>query len=57
MVSNEEICDILKTTDRENAAQTLLQKALESGGKDNITLILLYANKERNSFLNKIFKR
>ncbi len=40
MVSNEEIERILKDTPFEESAEALLEKALENGGKDNVTIIL-----------------
>ena len=54
MVSNEDIWKILSSTEKEECAELLLRKALENGGKDNITLILLCVNEEKKSFLKKI---
>lgn len=40
MVSQDEIAAILRETDYEESANSLLKKAPENGGKDNITIIL-----------------
>lgn len=40
MVSQDEIAAILRETDHKAVANLLLKKALENGGKDNITIIL-----------------
>ncbi len=57
MVNAEEIKEILLTCEKEKAAKILLQKALDNGGKDNITIILLYVNKTRTNILGKITGR
>lgn len=57
MVDMVEIKEILMTREKKNAAQVLLQKALEHGGKDNITILLLYIAKERINILSKIRDR
>lgn len=54
MISNDEIKNILINTERANVAEALLQKALENGGKDNITILLLFINKEKNTFINRL---
>lgn len=54
MVNVEEIKEILSTCAKEKTAETLLQKALDNGGKDNITIILLYVNKVRSHIFEKI---
>lgn len=51
MVTNEEIAQIIRNANRETAAELLLQKALDNGGKDNVSFILLYINKKM-SLLN-----
>lgn len=45
MVSQEEIIQVLMSLPVRDAAQALLQSALEHGGKDNITLIILEIQK------------
>ena len=42
MVENNDIFRIISDNDGENAAKLLLDSALENGGRDNITFILLY---------------
>lgn len=54
MVSVEEIKETVLSADKDNAANTLLDRALKNGGKDNITLILLYVQKQRFRSLTKI---
>lgn len=56
MVSNEEIEYILNSSQKENSADLLLQKALENGGKDNITLILMYIRKENKNIVGRIIE-
>ena len=42
MVSNEEICSIMKLhADSASCVNALIEKALENGGKDNITIIVI----------------
>lgn len=41
MVKNEEIRDIVKDNELENAAELLLDKAISNGGIDNITIIII----------------
>lgn len=50
MVENDRIKDILEKVPKEEACDALLQEALNNGGKDNITIILLYV--KRKKFLN-----
>lgn len=56
MVSNEDIGNILNSSQKENSADLLLQKALENGGKDNITLILLYISKDNKNIVKRIIE-
>jgi len=51
MVEEEDIKQILENEAGDRAAERLLKQALEKGGRDNITFILLYVKKK------KIFKR
>ena len=61
MVSIEEIAKILTetaaggNTDVSNAAEKLLQKALDNGGRDNITIILCRVKKRKLGLFDKIF--
>ena len=41
MVSKDELCRLMKTGDLEETAEHMLRAALEGGGKDNISLVLL----------------
>jgi protein phosphatase len=41
MVSKDELCRLMKTRDLEETAEHMLRAALEGGGKDNISLVLL----------------
>ena len=52
MVTTEEISEVLKPGSIEKSIETLLSKALESGGKDNITIILLEVQRKKNKLLN-----
>ncbi len=45
MVSVSEIEQILLKNKREKAIKALLEKALENGGRDNITIVLIYVKK------------
>ena len=47
MVEESEIAGILSDADRPAVAQMLLQKALDNGGKDNVSFILLYIEREK----------
>lgn len=47
MVEEDEIARILNGADRKAAAEELLQKALDNGGKDNISFVILYIDKEK----------
>lgn len=57
-VSDQAICDILyQSQTTEQAVQSLLKKALENGGKDNISIIIVsqkssFAAKLKNKLLN-----
>ena len=42
-------------TDVSNAAEKLLQKALDNGGRDNITIILCRVKKRKLGLFDKIF--
>lgn len=46
MVTNEEISKVLASTSLQHGAQQLVGKALENGGRDNITLLLCKVEKE-----------
>jgi protein phosphatase len=41
MVSDEQICSILNQNPPDKAVHACLQKALEHGGDDNISILLL----------------
>ncbi len=47
MVAEDEIKSLLLETDFDEAAPLLLEKALENGGKDNVTIIVCKVEKER----------
>ena len=47
MMTPMEIENILLNTDKGTATEILLKTALKNGGKDNVTLILIYAVKEK----------
>ncbi|MBP3939574.1 MAG: serine/threonine-protein phosphatase [Clostridia bacterium] len=55
MVGNEEINEIVNGKPVEEAVELLVQKALENGGKDNITIILLEI-KQNDNRLFAMFK-
>lgn len=46
MLSFDEICDIIGKNGRDTAAKELLSAALDRGGRDNITFILLYIDEQ-----------
>lgn len=52
MVTTEEISAVLKEGCIRKGVETLLSKALENGGKDNITIILLEIQRKKNRLLN-----
>ncbi len=54
MVTVDDIAEILKNSDRESAASMLLEKALENGGRDNTTIVLLYVSKDKRGFIGKL---
>lgn len=56
MLTQFQIQEILTHYPEENAAQQLLEGALRNGGRDNITLILLYVKNQKRSLLD-FFKR
>lgn len=53
MVTEEDIYNILKETSFDVATNVLLQKALQNGGKDNVTIILLKIGKKSGVFRRK----
>lgn len=58
MVSTDHMKEILTSRAGPEAARTLLEEALDHGGKDNITFLLLYVMKdEKESFFKKLLKR
>ena len=52
MVTTEEISAVLKEGCIRKGSETLLSKALENGGKDNVTIILLEIQRKKNRLLN-----
>lgn len=56
MVPLAEIEHILSVLPPEEAAQVLLQRALDYGGKDNITLLILQVEKPERKFLHYLKK-
>ena len=54
MVEEKDIAQIIKDTPTEKAAEALLERALQNGGRDNITVILLSVVK-KEGFFKKIF--
>ena len=56
MVSNEEISRVLAEKEIEPAVEELLYRALENGGKDNVTIILCAVRKKRGG-LFRLFGR
>jgi protein phosphatase len=55
MVSEDRIQQILTENPGEQAAQLLLDEALDNGGRDNVTFILLYiTKKERKRFWKEV---
>ena len=52
MVPPDEIADVLENHPIEAAASVLVDKALENGGKDNVTIILLEVKQIKNKLLN-----
>ena len=57
MVETREIQDTLRTCGKEKAAEELLRKALAGGGRDNITILLLYITEEQSSIFHSIRNR
>lgn len=58
MVSLDSIEKILRTSDREAVSEKLMRSALDNGGKDNVTFIILYIErKQKDSLLNRLSKR
>lgn len=56
MVITETITQILIKTEFDEAANKLLDKALENGGKDNITIILCKVMREKHSLLGRMLQ-
>jgi len=50
MLTAKEIAGILQQANRRALAEELLQKALNNGGKDNVSFIVLYIEKQRGVF-------
>ena len=46
MVETSQIAEILQKSDREAAVKQLLQAALDNGGKDNVSFLVLYIEKK-----------
>lgn len=57
MVSQEEIAEILTETDFEKAGEKLLIRALENGGRDNITILLCKTEREKRTSFLRFLKR
>lgn len=57
MLTLDEILEGIKSNSLPKACQFLLEKALEKGGKDNITIVLLNIKKEKRKFLSFLEKR
>lgn len=58
MVDTEEMRTTLLNSEKDSAAAALLEKALENGGKDNITIILLYVGRNNhNNSVRQILER
>lgn len=59
MVSTDEILSIILNSEFEESVHILQDKALENGGRDNITIILCKIQEEKNTFgrwiANKVF--
>lgn len=47
MVEESEIAEILSGSDRTAVAESLLQRALDNGGKDNVSFLILYIEREK----------
>lgn len=56
MLKLEEIASILLNTTFDAVVETLVESALANGGKDNITIMLLRIEREKDGLLSKIFK-
>lgn len=55
MVITDEIVRIMKETKTEDVVNTLLAKALENGGKDNITIIACLVERVKQGVFQRIF--
>ena len=55
MVAAEEIARILRETEYKEVCDKLLDKALENGGRDNITIIVCKVEKNRRGLFGKLF--
>lgn len=56
MLTLEEIKDLLTSQQVEESATNLVNKALENGGKDNVTVILLEIKQKKNKIM-RVFNR
>ena len=56
MLTLEEIKELLASQNIEDSASNLVDKALENGGKDNVTVILLEIKQKKNKLM-KVFNR
>ena len=54
MVPQDEICATLGKLPPDKAAQQLLQSALDHGGRDNITILILQVGKPENRFFRRL---
>ncbi len=56
MLTEDEIKTVLLENGLDDAVKLLLEKALENGGRDNVTIILCRIEKERKGFFRLFFK-
>lgn len=52
MLRNEEIAELIALENLEDAGQQLLERALDNGGRDNVSLILIEINQSEEEGLN-----
>ncbi len=57
MLSDEEISEIINNTVLEEAAKSLVDTALDRGGRDNITIILCEIKEENRNLLQTIIRK